>query len=474
MFSRRIKAVVSTTAFKLAAWYSSIFILSSLALFLLAFHMLSNIMAEKDLDQLRLKLSEYLITARKEGVKDLIEEIVREKKDYRSAGFFVRLTDEKKRTLICFMPRRFKELDCSKVPSLSNNQSSGTVTIKRYDDEDVLDIISVRLPGDYMLQVGKSSTERKNLLKRFQKIFLTMLALVTIVGLASGAFMAFKALSPLRDLVQTIQKIRAGSMDARVKVRMGKAQGHDELDILARLFNEMLERIDRLVNSMKESLDYVAHDLRTPVMRLKAIVESTLQRQQDREALENALMDCAEEAERISDILSSLMDVSEAEAGVMRLDLKRQPLAPIIKDAVELYEYVAEEKNITISADIEEDLVLFLDKNRFRQVAANLIDNAIKYGKRGGRVEITAEAKDNDVVISFSDNGMGIPSEDLPRIFDRLYRGDKSRSQKGLGLGLCMVKAVVEAHGGIIEVESVVNKETVVRIFFPFMSETPN
>ncbi len=474
MFSRRIKAVVSTTAFKLAAWYSSIFILSSLALFLLAFHMLSNIMAEKDLDQLRLKLSEYLITARKEGVKDLIEEIVREKKDYRSAGFFVRLTDEKKRTLICFMPRRFKELDCSKVPSLSVDQSRGTVTLKRHEDEDLLDIMSVRLPGGYILQVGKSSTERGNLLERFQKVFLAMLGIVTVVGLASGTFMAFKALSPLRDLVQTIQKIRAGNMDARVKVPLEKTHWHDELFVLARLFNEMLERIDRLVNSMRQSLDYVAHDLRTPVMRLKAIVESTLQRQPDREAMENALMDCAEEAERISVILSSIMDVSEAEAGVMKLDLKRQPLAPIIKDAVELYEYVAEERDIAISSDIEEDMELFLDKNRFRQVAANLIDNAIKYGKRGGRVEITAEAKDNGVIISFSDNGMGISSEDLPRIFDRLYRGDKSRSQKGLGLGLCMVKAVVEAHGGTIEVESVVDKETVVRIFLPFMSETLN
>ncbi len=467
MFSRRIKAAFSTTAFRLAAWYSSIFILSSLALFLLAFHMVSRIVSEQDMARVKLKLDEYLATSRQEGIDDLIEEIVREKTDYRSAGFFVRLTDRKNRTLICALPRRFKEVDCSKVPSLSVGQTRGTLTLKRHEDEDVLDIMSVRLPGGYILQVGKSSTERENLLERFQNIFLAILVLVTVVGLASGTFMAFKALSPLKDLVQTIQKIRSGSMDARVKVPMGKAHEKDELFVLARLFNEMLEQIDRLVNSMRESLDYVAHDLRTPVTRLKAIVESTLQRQENRDALENALMDCAEEAERISVILSSLMDLSEAEAGVMRLNLKRQPLAPIINDAVELYEYIAEEKDITISADISEKLVLFLDKNRFTQVAANLIDNAIKYGKRGGRVDITAREEENDVVISFSDNGIGIPSEDLPRIFDRLYRGDKSRSQKGLGLGLCMVKAVVEAHGGTIEAESVEGKGTIIRIFLP-------
>ncbi len=472
MFSRRIKAVVSTTAFRLTAWYSSIFILSSLALFLLAFHMLSRMVAEQDRARITLKLNEYLITSREEGLDALIEEISREKRDYRSAGFFIRLADEENHTLICSLPRRFKNLDCSKVPSLSPDESRGMVTLKRRDDEDVLEIISTRLSKGYILQVGKSSTEREKLLEKFNKIFLSMLALVAIVGLASGTFMAFKALSPLRDLIQAVERIRAGSMDARVKIRMGKAHGHDELDILAWLFNDMLERIDRLVNSMKESLDYVAHDLRTPVTRLRAIVESTFQRQEDKEALKNALMDCAEEAERISVILSSLMDVSEAEAGVMSLNLKRQPIAPIIKHAVELYEYVAEEREITISADIAENLVLFLDKNRFRQVAANLIDNAIKYGKRGGRVEITAEKKDNGVVISFSDDGMGIPSEDLPRIFDRLYRGDKSRSQKGLGLGLCMVKAVIEAHGGTIEAESVVSKKTIIRIFLPVMPET--
>ena len=467
MFSRKIKEVFSTTAFRLAAWYSSIFILSALALFLLAFYMLSSIVGEQDREQTRLKLNEYLITARQEGIDDLLEEIAREKTDYRSAGFFVRVTDSRNHTLVCSLPRRFKDIDCSRVAGLPSDESKGTMILKRHEDEDVLEITSVRLPQNYILQVGKSSTEREDLLERFFQIFLTISLLVAVLGLVSGTFMAFKALSPLRDLIQTVQKIRGGSMEARVPVRNEKGGGRDELDALAILFNEMLERIDTLVRGMREALDYVAHDLRTPVTRLKAIVESTLQRKDSREAFKNALMDCAEEADRISVILSSLMDLSEAETGVMQLDLKRQPLRPVIMDAVELYEYVAEEKAFSLSVDIPGDLEIPLDKNRFRQAAANLVDNAIKYGKRGGSLEITAKNLEDRVILSFSDNGAGIPAGDIPRIFDRLYRGDKSRSQKGLGLGLCLVKAVIQGHGGLLKVESNEGRGTTVKIFLP-------
>ena len=467
MLSRKIKPVVSTTAFRLAAWYSSIFILSALALFLLAFHMLSDIVAQQDRARIKLKLNEYLVTAREEGMNHLLEEIKREKKDYRSAGFFVRLADRRNHTLVCSLPRRFKDIDCSKPSSFAPDGSRNLITLKRHEDADVLEIVSTRLPDGSILQVGKSSTERENLLARFFDIFMTISVLVAVLGLAAGTFMSFKALSPLRDLIQTVQKIRAGCLDARVQVKDEKSQGHDELDILARLFNEMLDKIDTLVRGMREALDYVAHDLRTPVTRLRAIAESTLQRQNTKETLEAAIMDCAEEAERISVILSSLMDLSEAEAGVMQLDLKRQPLAPVIRDAVELYEYVAEEKDILVETDIPENLALYLDKNRLGQAAANLIDNAIKYGKRGGRLDITAREDKDFVVISFSDNGAGISAGEIPRIFDRLYRGDKSRSQKGLGLGLCIVKAVAAGHGGFLEVDSTEGIGTNIRIFLP-------
>lgn len=467
MFSKRIKATVSSTAFRLAAWYSSIFITSSVVLFFLAFQMISGIVEDQDREQTRFKLREYVLTAREEGIGDMIEEITREKNDYRPAGFFVRVTDSNNRTLICSLPRRFKAIDCSEIPLFTSDNSLESIVIPRHEDEDVLEIVSTRLPGNYILQVGKSSTQREDLLEKFYQIFLTILLLLAVLGLLAGSFMAFKALSPLRELANTVRKIRAGNMEARVPVRDAHGSRRDELDTLAILFNKMLQRIDTLVKGMREALDSVAHDLRTPVTRLRAVVESTLQKQAGREELENALMDCAEEADRISDILSTLMDISEAETGVMRLELKKQFLQPLIMDVVELYEYVAEEKAISITVDIPEELEIPLDRNRFRQAAANLVDNAIKYGKEGGRLVIRARRENSCVTLSFTDDGAGIDPMDIPRIFDRLYRGDKGRSQKGLGLGLSLVKAVVEGHNFTIEAESAPGIGTKISIKMP-------
>ena len=129
-------------------------------------------------------------------------------------------------------------------------------------------------------------------------------------------------------------------------------------------------------------------------------------------------------------------------------------MAMLIKDVVELYQYVAEEKQISIATIVPEGLKAHADTSRMKQVVANLLDNAIKYSKKGGNIDIDAAFKDDEIIISVRDNGVGIAPEDIPRIFDRLYRGDKSRSRRGLGLGLSLVQAVIHAHKGHIEVQS--------------------
>ncbi len=465
MFSGKIRQLASTTAFRLTAWYSAIFIISSSLIFLLALYMLSRTVTRQDRAQVSLKLREYLSVAHDAGIDGLMEEISREKEYYRAAGYFVRLLDSSGHTLFCFIPRRFKDVDCMAIPVSPARPEDPYIVIRRHEDRDVLEIQSAGLPAGYEIQVGKSSTTRLVLMEKFYQVFFMILLLTAATGLVSGAFLSFKALAPLRDLIGTVRSITGGDMEARVPVR--HHEDRDELDTLARLFNRMLERIQELVRGMKESLDYAAHDLRTPVARLKAVVESTLQKDCGRTGLENALMDCAEEADRISVMLTTLMDISEAEAGVMRLDLRRQPVRPVILDAVELYEYVAEEKDFSLVVDIPDGLAAALDRNRFRQAAANIIDNAIKYGNRGGRLEITGRAKDSAAALSFRDDGAGILPQDLPRIFDRLFRGDKSRSQKGLGLGLSLVKAVMEGHGFSIEVQSTPGRGTEIRIVMP-------
>ena len=168
----------------------------------------------------------------------------------------------------------------------------------------------------------------------------------------------------------------------------------------------------------------------------------------------DSLVTCVEESDRILTLLNSIMDVSEAETGTMRLKLETVNLTKLIRETVELYQYVAEDKDIVVSMDCSEDIQLTADFIRMRQVIANLLDNAIKYNRIGGRILISAGVEGHQAVISVRDTGIGIPAEETPEIWDRLYRGDKSRSQPGLGLGLSVVRAIVHAHKGDVEVNS--------------------
>jgi signal transduction histidine kinase len=167
-----------------------------------------------------------------------------------------------------------------------------------------------------------------------------------------------------------------------------------------------------------------------------------------------ALSDCLEESERVLSMLTTLMDISEAETGTMKLNLSRVELAALASEVGGLYEDIAEDAGVELKMSVPPDLSVQADRDRLRQALANLVDNAIKYTPRGGRVEVSAHRDAGAVVIRIADTGRGIPEQDLPRIFDRLYRGDASRTTRGLGLGLSLVRAYVEAQGGTITVQS--------------------
>jgi signal transduction histidine kinase len=463
MSSRWADRLRYALAVRLALWHGVLFALGALALVGLTYLLLARSLQARDHQLIVSTLDRYANEYQAGGLVALDRAISADRVQGRHERLLVRVTGRGAQAIFFNIPAGWGEFDLSRLNAVDAREAIAWTWIPGRRNRVVLEVASVRLMDGTLVQVGRSSDARQELLEHFRSRALVAIVIIAAIAVLGGATLTAVGLAPLRDLAGTVRTIvTTGRLDSRVTVR---ATG-DELDELGQLVNVMLDRIQTLIGGMRGALDNVAHDLRTPLMRVRSVLESALTSEEP-EVARDALARALEEVERVDATLTTLMDISEAETGTLKLNREPLVLAAVVGEAVDLYADVAEEKGVTLDVQVPGGIVLTADRARLRQVLANLVDNAVKYTPSGGRVEIGGRIEGHEAIVDVVDTGIGIAPGDLPRVWERLYRADASRSERGLGLGLSLVKAVVEAHGGRVAVRSSLGEGSVFTVALP-------
>ena len=301
-----------------------------------------------------------------------------------------------------------------------------------------------QLSGGFQLLVGQDIHELKLAQRRIITALSWGVILTLVLGLAGGFFISRTMLTRLEIINETSQRIIAGDMKQRIPV----SPRQDEFDRLSGNLNRMLDQIQELMDGIRQVSDNIAHDLKTPLFRLRQKLEAMNVEAGSSASHTQVLQDALAEADRLLNLFNALLRIARLESESSKTAMTMLSLSELADDVAELYEPLAEEKQQSLSVETPQPISLFADRDMLFQALANLLDNAVKYTPKGGSIRLSLSSQEHSVIIRVCDNGPGVAVDQREKVFHRFYRTDTSRSTPGNGLGLSLVKAVVRLHDG--------------------------
>lgn len=347
-------------------------------------------------------------------------------------------------------------LDPAGQPVIGNlrdwpSQVTGTsltyeLRVRRAGRESLARLHRFALPGGYTLLVGRDVQSRAALRTLLARTLGSTLLGILALGLGGAIVVQRLFQRMLSHVSATAAAISGGDLSRRVRL---SGRG-DEFDRLAETINDMLDRISRLMDGVREVSNAIAHDLRTPITRARARLEDAVAHAPDAETLRAEAQQAIADLDAITAVFQALLRISEIEAGARRSAFTRLDLAPLLRDLADLYEAVAEERGLTLVTDLDPSLPTQGDRALIQQAITNLLDNALKFSPPGGTVILRGRRSGNSLRLSVSDEGPGIPPGDVERATERFFRGEAARNTPGFGLGLTLVRAVAQLHGGTL------------------------
>jgi signal transduction histidine kinase len=438
----RITRFLRTTAFRLALLYAAVFSLSVILLFAFVYWTASVLVDRQRQQTIIADINDLKDEFGTLGLPGLIDSVAdRSKPDRVGSGVYI-LADP-----------RFKKITGNlsgwpRSPTVTGRWLTFPVEARPFGEaqgqHSSAEALEITLPGDYHLLVGQNTAPQRRMQRAIIEALVWSLAAMVCLGLAGGLLLSRNMIRRIELINRSAERIMRGEVKHRIPV----SEANDEFDRLSENLNRMLEEIERLLGGIRAVTDNIAHDLRSPLTRLKNRLEMALAETGDPAERRSAIERAIQETDQLLATFAALLSIADAESGARRGDMAPVDLGGVAGDVVELYQPVAEEQGLTLELVDRGAVLVQGNRQLLFQAVANLIDNAVKYG--GGPIQVEVGADSGGSSVSVSDRGPGIPASERVHVLERFVRLETSRTSPGSGLGLSLVAAIARQHGAVL------------------------